>query len=90
MQMTGSRLSDPSLISGAFSYRHPASGMTALAHVDVAEGSNLDPVVDRMRQLHSRIAQDGKLLLRLFIHKKLANNIVHGHVKNAPTKTSKA
>lgn len=38
--------------------RHPASGMTALAHVDVAEGSNLDPVVDRMRQLHSRIAQD--------------------------------
>ena len=35
--------------------RHPVSGVTALAHVDVAEESNLAPVVDRMRQLHARI-----------------------------------
>ena len=43
-----------------FPHRHPVSGVTALAHVDVAEGSNLSPVVDRMRQLHSRIAQNGQ------------------------------
>ena len=42
-----------------FLSRHPVSGVTALAHVDVAEESNMGPVVDRMRQLHSRIAENG-------------------------------
>ena len=51
-----------------FPHRHPVSGVTALAHVDVAEGSNLSPVVDRMRQLHSRIAQNGMVIIGYKFH----------------------
>jgi protein N-terminal asparagine amidohydrolase len=40
--------------------RHAESGVTCLAHVDLAEESNLDLIVEKMNALHKRLSPTGE------------------------------